>query len=128
MLEGLPSDTGKIVTGEPVLVPPTWNKAESHRAIGDVWRKAAESLTEADNIFIFGYSLPPTDGFFRYLYALGTVGPRPLQRFWVLDPDRTGAVKSRFEGLLGYGAKARFEFHPDDFEHAIKRISDTFST
>jgi hypothetical protein len=38
-----------------------------------VWRTAAQHLSEAEHIFIIGYSLPETDQFFRYLYGLGTV-------------------------------------------------------
>ena len=33
-------------------------------------------------------SLPASDHFFRYLYALGTVGDLRLKRVWVFDPDR----------------------------------------
>src|SRR5439155_5247930 len=76
------------LTGEPVLVPPTWNKADSHRALTRVWSRAATLLSEAENIIVIGYSMPETDAFFRYLYALGTVGPVMLKRFWVCDSDR----------------------------------------
>ena len=62
------------VEKEPVIVPPTWNKAEHHQLLSIVWGKAAQHLGEARTIFIIGYSLPETDAFFRLLYALGTVG------------------------------------------------------
>jgi hypothetical protein len=117
---------GKTVTGEAVLVPPTWNKAETHRALSHVWQRAAGVLSEAENIFVMGYSMPETDAFFRYLYALGTVGQTLLKRFWVFDPDKSGAVKQRFAALLGPGAKARFDYISESFAEAIDSLKKTF--
>jgi len=107
------------VTGEPVIVPPTWNKADSHRSLSRVWSRGALELSQAENIIVIGYSMPETDAFFRYLYALGTVGPVMLKRFWVFDPDTTGAVEKRFENLLGHGAKPRFKYFARRFNEAI---------
>ncbi len=87
----------------PVIVPPTWNKTEYHGSITNVWSAAANDLNSARNIYIFGYSLPETDSFFRYLYALGTMGDTRIRRFWVFDPDTTGLIKGRYEKLLGAG-------------------------
>lgn len=117
---------GRLVTGEAVLVPPTWNKAENHRALNKVWAKAANALSEAENIFIVGYSMPETDAFFRYLYALGTVGQVMLKRFWVFDIDNSGIVKQRFSNLLGPGAKARFDYIEKPFADAILLLEKTF--
>jgi hypothetical protein len=125
-LVNIPKSHG-IVTGEAVLVPPTLNKADTHRTLSPVWRKAAETLSEAENIFVIGYSMPESDSFFKHLYALGTVGEKVLRRFWVFDPDASGGVKQRFESLLGPGAKARFEYHQITFEQAIKRLMVTFA-
>jgi hypothetical protein len=106
---------GAPVGGDPVLVPPTWNKTEYHRALGSVWARAARELREAESILVFGFSLPPTDAFFSYLYALGTAGGGPLRRFWVFDPDSSGQVEERFRALLGPGAKQRFRFFKEPF-------------
>ena len=114
------------VKPRPVLVPPTWNKAGYHQALSVIWSAAAAELASADNIFVIGYSLSETDIFFRYLYALGTVGRKPLERFWVYDPDTTGTVKSRFLGMLGPGAEQRFTHRPLTFENAIPDIASTF--
>ena len=116
----------KLVTGEAVLVPPTWNKAETHRTLSKVWNRAATKLSEAENIFVIGYSMPETDAFFRYLYALGTVGDVLLKRFWVFDPDDSGRVKQRFEALLGPQAKARFNYNQMAFLEAIAMLKDKF--
>lgn len=114
------------VEAEPVIVPPSWNKADYHSALSDVWAAAAKHLSEAEQIFVLGYSLPETDSFFRHLYALGSVGSAPLRRIAVFNPDNSGATDSRFRSLLGPGASARYEYHPLPFENAIDRIKEFF--
>jgi hypothetical protein len=100
-------------SGLPVIVPPTWTKGAYFKAIQPVWRAAAEELQSADNIYVFGFSLPPSDSFFKLLYGLGTVGRTRLKRFWVFDPN--SQVKERFLSMLGQGAQARFDFWPSRF-------------
>lgn len=109
----------KPVSPEPMIVPPVWNKTHYHHTLAAVWRHAAQHLSEAQNIFVIGYSLPESDQFFRYLYALGTVGSARLRRFWVFDPDQTGRVYNQWERLLGGMAKNRFSFEPQMFREAI---------
>ncbi|MHB8092438.1 MAG: hypothetical protein ACYDH8_12720 [Syntrophales bacterium] len=114
------------VETEPVIVPPTWNKADYHSALSDVWAAAAKHLSEAEQIFILGYSLPETDSFFRHLYALGCVGSAPLRRIAVFNPDDSGTTDRRFKALLGPGAIARYEYHTMTFENAIDHIKTLF--
>ena len=83
---------------EPVIVPPSWNKADYHHALSDVWAAAAKHLSEAEHIFVMGYSLPETDSFFRHLFALGSVGKTALRSLVVFNPDQ--AVDARFRALL----------------------------
>lgn len=118
--------------GEPLgpalaIVPPSWNKSDYHMAITSVWARAAQELSTAENIFVIGYSMPETDGFFRSLYALGSIGPAPLERFWVFNPDRSGQVEGRFRALLGPGAAQRFAYHPMTFTQALEPLKKVFS-
>jgi len=115
------------VKAEPVIVPPSWNKADYHQALSHVWAAAARHLSEAENIFIIGYSLPETDSFFRNLYALGSEGQSTLKRVVVFNPDETGAVESRFRSLLGSGALPRFRYEPCTFAEAIPTIERMFT-
>jgi hypothetical protein len=92
----------------PVIVPPTWNKNSYHGALSNVWTAAARELSEARNIYVFGYSLPESDPFFRYLFALGTLGSSRIRRFWVFDPNVD--VRPRYEELIGSGIRSRFQF------------------
>ncbi len=105
----------KQVEKEPVIVPPTWNKADYHQMLAKIWSSAADHLSEAKSIFVLGYSLPETDAFFRLLYALGTVGDSPLDRLIVYNPDTSGDVDRRFKELLGPGAIARYTYKSSKF-------------
>lgn len=114
------------VDPEPVIVPPSWNKADYHAALSDVWASAAKHLSEAEHIYVIGYSLPETDSFFRHLYALGSVGNTPLRKIAVFNPDSSGDTDARFRALLGPGAKARYEYHAETFEQAVGHIKTIF--
>jgi hypothetical protein len=110
---------GKVLT-DALIVPPTWDKAVHRNAVASVWKQAARELAEATDIFVCGYSMPETDSFFRYLYALGTVSHVMLKRFWVFDPAEE--VHQRFESLLGPGARVRFRAEPHYFHEALAHI------
>ncbi len=103
------------------IVPPTWNKAQHHEQLGMVWRAAANELKDAKEVYIIGFSLPPADYFFRMFYALASIGPTLLRRFWVFNPDE--GVESRFRELLGPQARSCFKFFPDRFNEAIGSIA-----
>ena len=91
-----------------------------------MWRRAAKHLQEARNIVVIGYSLPPSDQFFRYLYGLGTVSPARIQRFWVFDiepSDVPNGVNWRFQELLGAGVERRFRYETSGFsDQAIESL------
>jgi hypothetical protein len=99
---------------EPFMIPPTSMKGPAPEALRGVWRQAAKAFSEASEVVVIGYSLPVTDEFFRYLFALGAVSTVRFQRFWVLDPDP--AVEARFRSFLGPLADARFKAFPVRFE------------
>jgi NAD-dependent SIR2 family protein deacetylase len=106
---------------DPVLVPPIWNKTAYHHSISSVWKRAAKVLSQAERIFVIGYSMPESDAFFKHLYALGTVGEQILQRFQVIDPS-VGTAE-RFRSILGPGAEARFEHAALDFKTSLMSTS-----
>jgi NAD-dependent SIR2 family protein deacetylase len=113
------------VGGELMIIPPTWNKAVHQDRLSVVWRSAAQELQDAERIVVSGYSLPESDRFFHYLYALGTIGPANLRDFWVCDPDAT--VAARFKEILGPQARARFAFHNEYFQQTVTRARSLVS-
>jgi len=111
------------ICAEPVLVPPRWNKADHSERPGNVWKAAAAELSTAENVFVMGYSLPETDSFFRFLFALGAAGKPLINAFWVFDPDPYDTVQPRYEKLLGVAAKARFRFEKQPFNAAVATLN-----
>lgn len=109
----------------PYIVPPTWNKSEHHHAIENVWRNAAKELSEAENIFVIGYSLPETDSFFQFLFSLGVTSSQLIRRMWVVDPDP--AVESKYRKLLGPAINTRFHFFQNTFSDGISLMSQMVS-
>ena len=116
---------GNNLNANPIIVPPTWNKTEYHRSISKVWRVAANELSNAEYIFVIGYSYPESDYFFHYLYALGSIGNNTLKSFWVFDPN-ADKLKDHYLTLLGLGAKDRFEILPNTFSEAVKILAEYF--
>lgn len=106
----------------PVIVPPTWNKTEYHGSLTNVWSQAAKEFSLARNIYVFGYSLPESDLFFRYLFALGTMGETRIRRFWVFDPEDSGVTEARYKRLLGQGINSRFEYVSLPFVQGIMEL------
>lgn len=121
-----PKHCSADVLPSPVIVPPSWNKADQHQTLSNVWSKAAYELETAEYIFIIGYSLPETDAFFKLLFGLGTLGDVPLREIRVYNPDGSGLVKTRFEKMLGPGAMTRFSYNQFLFEQAIDEIKNIF--
>jgi hypothetical protein len=109
---------------EPLIVPPTWNKTQHYTEIRNVWSVAARHLSEAENIVVIGYSLPATDHFFHYLYALGTASPTRLKRFLIINTDPK--IGDRFSTLLGPLAKERLRTEPCTFSEGIDRLKQLF--
>ncbi len=98
------------------IVPPTWNKTGHHHQIAPVWRAAGEVLGKAENIFVIGYSLPASDYFFRYLFALAADSKTRIRRFWVYDPSAENGVAERFRNMLGPLVENRFRAFAKKFD------------
>ena len=114
-------------SSDPVIVPPTWNKTQYHHEIASVWQNAARHLSEAENIFVIGYSLPDTDKSFRYLFALCTVGDTLVRRFWVFDPDESNGIEQRYKELLSPMTVKKFQHVRTIFANAIGYIEQNAS-
>jgi hypothetical protein len=107
---------------DPVLIPPTWNKGGFHRELSGVWGKAAHHLAEAENIYVIGYSFPASDQFFKYFFAVGSVGRGWIEKIRVVDPDPNGEVEQRFRLLFGPLALSKFALKKVKFEDIAGNI------
>ena len=105
----------------PFLVPPTWDKASGSKGLASVWRRAAEELAAADNIVVIGYSMPVTDTFFKYLFALGVDSDVDIEKFVVIYGPDGGECERRFRNLLGPAVPAQaFEPYAFKFSGSIR--------
>lgn len=116
----------KNVESEPFIVPPIWNKVQYYQLLSKVWSQAALELSDAENIFVSGFSLTASDLFFRELYTLGTVGKSLIKRFWVFDPNYT-IVEDKYKELLGPGVRKAFNSFGYTFTEAIHYIAAEFN-
>lgn len=107
----------------PLIAPPTWNKREYYSSLAPVWRAAADSLARASNILVCGYSLPPSDHFFKHLYALGADSDQRLRCFRVLDPN-ADEVGQRFRDILGEAAASRFQTRKEKFDGLPRNLEE----
>jgi NAD-dependent SIR2 family protein deacetylase len=107
----------------PLIIPPTWNKSEN-KNISAVWNNTLKELSNAENIFIIGYSLPKTDLFFHYLLALGTLEIKNFKRFWVFDID--DEVNKKYSSFLSNDMKRKYMFngpkHDSSFNNFINLL------
>ncbi len=120
--------TNSLLAPDPVIVPPTWSKSAYFKEVAHVWQAARIAFSTAENIIVMGYSLPETDAFFRYLYAIGTIGQTRIKRFWVFDPGAREPLERRFRELLGETARRRFQlfstaFGGDSSADAVNHVS-----
>ena len=119
------SGWGFDLTPEPIIVPPTWNKGWYQQQLKSVWRYASEALATAENIFVIGYSLPPSDQFFRSFYSLSTISESIIENFWLFDPSAQEGVNARYTDLLGPAitTRNRFQCHSSKFSSALIYIA-----
>jgi hypothetical protein len=101
---------------EPLIVPPTWTKGEYQQLVRRVWKRAAEELEKAAYIVIIGYSLPPTDQFFKWLFSIGTAGRTLLRKVILIDKK---PAEGRFREFLGAAALRRFSVIEREFGEGL---------
>lgn len=95
----------------PLIVPPSLSKGAEQAVLQRVWTAAQHELSEAETVVVIGYSLPPTDEFFRYLLALGLLEASPLKQFLVVNPDNKDEIfRAQYRKLLGAGLQERLNF------------------
>jgi hypothetical protein len=119
-LRSLPAHCADAARSEdPAIVPPSWNKTQYHATFSQVWSRAAQELSEAEEITVIGYSLPESDAFSRDLFRLAMAGSTRLKSFTVVDTGSEGP--GRFKDLLGPDAKGRFHHIPEGFREYAER-------
>lgn len=87
-----------------LLVPPTFNKEyRKYPLIRKIWNLAAKEMTTANELTIWGYSLPPTDFYSSWL--LQQARKAPLNKLVIINPaivTTTGKVRKTFVRRFKY--------------------------
>ncbi|MHB8838315.1 MAG: hypothetical protein ACYC7F_05120 [Gemmatimonadaceae bacterium] len=109
--------TGRREVG---LAPPSVNKGLYYQSFKPAWLLAARELSEAEEIFIIGYSLPTSDLFFRDLFALALAGPARVKKIEVVNTY--GGVADAVKNMLGPKLKPLVQYSPETFENWIRRV------
>lgn len=106
------------------IVPPTWNK-NIDKGLEDNWRKAAKWLSEANEIRILGYSLPPTDIYIKHLLSTAFVESENLQKLDAICLDHDGSVKERYSRMFNF---PRFQFLNKNISEYLERFRTRYSS
>lgn len=99
---------------ETFIVPPSYSKHFSVPQMESVWRNAAMLLSKADVIVFIGYSVPPSDLMFRYLFGIGTLENNRIRKILCLDPN--AAVEATYREFLGQFTASRLTFVKGNFD------------
>ncbi len=109
----------------PFLVPPTDSKLEYRKQLAPVWREASSRLAMSSSIFVVGFSLPPTDVFFRNFFAVGSISRTFIERFVVIDPSEEASLRIR--DLVSRDVERRFQWEKREFMHGLGLIDQLLS-
>ncbi len=75
-----------------LIIPPVLNKSyRQYPAIRRIWNVAAKELSEAEELIIWGYSLPPTDFYASWL--IGQARKASLKKVNLINPSVIGEKK-----------------------------------
>lgn len=119
-----PHCVGATPSAVAAIVPPSWNKTQYASQFGQVWKRAAVEIEEAEEIIIAGYSIPPTDSFFRDLLALSLAGRTRVRKLVVVNTE--DSVVGTLRGLMGPEMIDRVEGVSGSFENFVQaRFGDT---
>ena len=88
----------------PLMVYPTFLKSVSGGEFADLWSQASDALSRADQVDIYGYSLPASDGAARVLFNQVRRRIRSREAAVHVHDPSYGAQKT-WRAFLGKGAK-----------------------
>jgi hypothetical protein len=97
-----PSDETKRIAYRPVIIPPVLDKSTmlGHSKIRELWSMAMESVRNADEVTVIGYSLPLTD--FPADFMFREACHRSAQKVTLVCPDAAEKeVLARFTSVFG---------------------------
>lgn len=111
---------------KPYIIPPVLDKSSfyNHIAIHEIWRQAEELLSNADEIYIVGFSFPQTDSSVKYLFQSALRKHQP--KIYVVNADTKKHLQINYKPVFGdipidYTYTSTSKKHPD------KKVLDRFA-
>ena len=95
-------DMRKLLNGlSPYIIPPVLDKNAfyNHNAIKSIWQQAEKILSEADEIYIVGFSFPPTDVSVRFLFQSAL--RQSNATVYVINAETEKQMRKRYESVFG---------------------------
>lgn len=92
----------KLLNGlVPYIIPPVLDKNAfyDHNAIKSLWQQAEGLLSEAEEIYIVGFSFPPTDVSVRFLFQSAL--RQSNARIYVINAETENQMRKRYEPVFG---------------------------
>jgi len=85
----------KSVYSMPLIVPPVSDKQYLRygKIFSDLWGKASEALSECEELYVIGYSFPPTDHVAKDLFREALKKNSNLRKVVIWNPYPTGLEK-----------------------------------
>jgi hypothetical protein len=123
------ADLPKMADSTPIIVPPVSAKEFSYEVLRRTWRHVYRAISDATDLFIFGYSLPKEDQFARLVLGRALRSNRlkverkskhPL-RVVIVNPDES--AETTFRRLLGPNVTS-LVFHQATFENFVADRED----
>ena len=86
---------------KPYIIPPVMDKNifYNHIAIRSLWQQAEKLLKEAEEIYIIGFSFPPTDLSVRYLFQ--SAQREHTAKVYVINPDTEKELRKNYDLVFG---------------------------
>jgi NAD-dependent SIR2 family protein deacetylase len=111
---------------DPFIIPPTWNKTQHYEYIQRIWARAAKELSDARMIVVIGYSIPPTDEFFKHLFALSIFGGPLIDCVAVVN--RSSEAFSQLKKLAGDQLLPKLKDVRSTFENSHNKLWELFQS
>lgn len=107
----------------PAIIPPMLGKAHVSGVIKAQWTAAIDALHLARQVWVIGYSFPPTDAFMLRLLTAGIQENPYLQKVVIIDWELYPEWATRLTGMFSPPMLAhRVEFYSASSENALARL------
>ena len=112
---------------KPYIIPPVMDKNAfyNHVAIHSLWQQAEKLLTDADEIYIIGFSFPQTDLSVKYLFQSAL--RKSKAKIYGVNPDTEEELRVNYDKVFGNNKNVIYEYigkNGKDYDAAERFIKE----